>query len=200
MLTSKSTNEKSLNGNGHYNEGIEGEEGVIISLGTVDQREEMITLNLSKSFKDGFLQIVDDMEMTFQLILPKFLTVNDKLKQREKEIGDLLKGDFLHTLRLLDDAQKEIFSSDQVVEIENKANDLRNKLIKTESTLSDLSTEVSAKNEQIEKTQKVIEKLEKDLKFARQISSDQAREHKTEVTQLNYKIRTTIRLQLAHIV
>ena len=158
----------------------------------MDQKEEMVTLNLSKSFKDSFLQVVDDMEMTFQLILPKFLNVNDKLRQREKEIGDLLKGDFLQTLRLLDDVQKETFSSDQVVEIESKANDLRNKLIKTESTLSDLSTEVSLKNEQIEKTQKMVEKLEKDLKFARQISSDQAREHKAEVTQLNYKIRTAI--------
>jgi len=153
--------------------------------------EDMITVKLQKSFKNDFLQLVDDVELTFQLIIPKFLEINEKIRQKEKDITELLKGDFLGSLRQLEEGQLDKFSLDQVNELESKATELRNKLIKTESVISELSLEINVKNDQIEKARKTNENLQDELKVTKQLLSENIETSRGEIEKKDKEIRKT---------
>lgn len=157
-----------------------------------EEGEAKINLTVNKSFKESLNQIIEDLEMTLQLILPKFLSVNERLRQREKEIGDSIKGDFLDALRQLDEGFTDRVSSEQVAELESKANDLRHKLIKAESALSEKGTEINAKNEQLEKARKAQEATQMELKRTQQLIDEQIEASQAEIEQLTKKISNAL--------
>jgi len=153
-----------------------------------ENNDDTVNVKLQKSFKNDFLQLVDDVDLTFQLIIPKFLEVNEKLRQKEKEFTDLLKGDFLESLRQLEEGPSDKFSLDQVNELETKATEYRNKLIKTESVISELRMEISGKNEQIEKSRKWNDNLQEEAKTTKQLLNENIETSRREIEKRDKEI------------
>ena len=153
-----------------------------------EQNNKTIKINIDEAFKSNFMQLVDDVEMTFQLIVPKFLEINEKIKQKEKEIVDLLKGDFLESLRQLEEGQSERVSSEQVQELEAKVNETRSKLIKMENMLTEVRSELSCKKEELEKSKKTNDNLQEQFKLNHNLLNEQIDASKTEIEALNSKI------------
>jgi chromosome segregation ATPase len=133
-------------------------------------------LEIPQISKAQILGYMDDISMMFQLLGPKYLEVNQKLHQKEKDIFDAVKTKFNEDLK----SYGEKMEGDKQNDLKKENENLKARLMAAESELNELSIQVDDKvkaaqtqgqneisekllNETIEQYNKEIRDLQKRL-------------------------------------
>ena len=106
---------------------------------------ESLNINVKESFKDELVNIIGDIEMTSELVIPKLLSINDKIKTQEKAIIKEVLNLIGSGIKSKVESQDEILSpglnrgnEEEVGELRIQLEELRGKLIEMEKVNEDL--------------------------------------------------------------
>jgi hypothetical protein len=148
-------------------------------LGGEHLETSIFNITIPGSTKNNLLNMVDDIEMTLQLLTPKIVDINQKLLNKEKDLFESLKTKFndeiAKKLEKLTEEKDSNLSSEQEKEIQalrTKLSDAelnftftQNQLIEAEKKLAQKANEekVTANNEALTKAMEKSNKEIKDL-------------------------------------
>ena len=151
---------------------------------TQNIQERMVNIRLRESSRNQLVNMIGDIEMTMQLVLPKFLGINTKIKTQEKSIvRDVYQAvtDFMRNTN-----QNTAPNLEAMKALESEIGELRAHLWRAESQGNELRGQLMTTKAQLDEASLKLGEAEKRANF-HQINNNKEESYKQDIRNLNIK-------------
>ena len=159
---------------------------------TAGSESEVLQVELKKSTQDELINVIGDIEMTVQLVFPKLLDINPKIKNQEKMIiKEILQKVENLLMKSKQDSQIEEVASPspdvtKIALMENEYRELKEQLEEAKLKITELEKDLEEKNNQppVEENRPVTaEEEDKEESYAE--ANEETLKYQQEIKSLN---------------
>jgi len=122
----------------------------------------MVNIKIKESARNELVATIGDIEMTMQLILPKFLDINTKIKNQEKVIRNDMTQLVGNMMRKISN-QSDAGTPTTIKASETEINDLKAQLWRAESQSSEAKNNYSQTKAQLEEARAKLAEAERKI-------------------------------------